>query len=257
MAAREQSLHRILVVVDASPAGLAALETAAALAARRSAQLETLFVEDVNLFHLAELPFARELDRTSGRDRPMSEPQVAQTLNLFAQRVRRVLDTATQNLKIRYSLRIVRGHYVAEAIEASSGADVLLLGCIRGLRYPRRTPASRRAVWTLYDGSEAASRALELARDACRADHLPLNVLIPAPQPAQASTLSAQARQIVGDEVTVRLFDVASADIDGIRDAVKSRDCGLLVLPQGNSLRTPAAAEALLEVLNGPLVLVA
>ena len=63
MNAREHEIviQRILVALDASPHSQAALDAAATLAARVSAELQGLFIEDVNLLRLAELPFAREV----------------------------------------------------------------------------------------------------------------------------------------------------------------------------------------------------
>ena len=65
----ESSSRRILVVLDASPFGLEALEAAAGLAARLRAELQGLFVEDVDLLRLAGLPFARELAYSSSQRR--------------------------------------------------------------------------------------------------------------------------------------------------------------------------------------------
>ena len=49
--------RRILVALDASAHSHAALAAAVALAARLHAEIEGLFVEDINLLRLAELPF--------------------------------------------------------------------------------------------------------------------------------------------------------------------------------------------------------
>ena len=53
--------NRILVALDASPQSEAALRAAAELAALLEAELEGLFVEDINLLHLCGLPFGREI----------------------------------------------------------------------------------------------------------------------------------------------------------------------------------------------------
>ena len=53
--------RRIVVALDASSHSHAALAAAVALAGRLQAELQGIFVEDVNLLRLAELPFAREV----------------------------------------------------------------------------------------------------------------------------------------------------------------------------------------------------
>ncbi|WP_054774730.1 hypothetical protein [Methylogaea oryzae] len=58
---------RILVALDATRHNPAALEAATLLAARTRAELLALFVEDLGLFHLAQLPFAMETGRGGKR----------------------------------------------------------------------------------------------------------------------------------------------------------------------------------------------
>ena len=59
-------IRRILVGLDASPRSLSALEVACDLAARFRAELEGLFVEDIDLLRACELPFTREIRFFSG-----------------------------------------------------------------------------------------------------------------------------------------------------------------------------------------------
>ena len=55
-------IRRVAVVLNASMQSSQALQAAAELAASLQAELEGIFIEDINLFHLAELP-ARFYDR--------------------------------------------------------------------------------------------------------------------------------------------------------------------------------------------------
>ncbi len=71
--AEEPKKNRILVAIDTSPHGRAALEAAADLAAASSAELCGLFVEDLNLLRLAGLPFAHEIEFASATPRPCSQ----------------------------------------------------------------------------------------------------------------------------------------------------------------------------------------
>ena len=57
----ELTIRRILVALDASHHSLAALEAAAELAAGMEAELQGIYVEDVNLIKLAGAPGAREV----------------------------------------------------------------------------------------------------------------------------------------------------------------------------------------------------
>lgn len=58
---------RMLVVLDCFQDHQAILNIASHLAVKQKMEISALFVEDVNLVHLAGLPFAREVDRVNGR----------------------------------------------------------------------------------------------------------------------------------------------------------------------------------------------
>ena len=55
------SIRRIMVALDASPRNVEMIEIAAKLAARMGSELIGLFVEDINLLRMADLPFASEI----------------------------------------------------------------------------------------------------------------------------------------------------------------------------------------------------
>ena len=75
-----RAVRRILVALDASAHSLAAVEAAARLAEKVDAELEGLFVEDVNLIRLARLELAREIDVLSARLRDLESQQLERQL---------------------------------------------------------------------------------------------------------------------------------------------------------------------------------
>jgi hypothetical protein len=75
--AREPTLRRLGVALEASRHRLAALAAAAALAEALQAELVGRFVEAVHRLALAGLPFAREVRYLSGADRPLDGPSLA------------------------------------------------------------------------------------------------------------------------------------------------------------------------------------
>ena len=58
-AAYDVNVHRILIVLDATEDSLASLDLATRLAAKLHADIEGLFVEDINLLRMADLPCTR------------------------------------------------------------------------------------------------------------------------------------------------------------------------------------------------------
>ena len=57
-ARKQLKINRVLIALDTSTRDNHTLDTAARLAALRNVELITLFIEDLDLLYLAELPFA-------------------------------------------------------------------------------------------------------------------------------------------------------------------------------------------------------
>jgi nucleotide-binding universal stress UspA family protein len=83
------TVRRIVVAVDSSPHAQAALDAAAALAARMHAELEGLFVEDIDLLNLAALPFGREFNMATGQARPFDAGALREQMEAEIARMRR------------------------------------------------------------------------------------------------------------------------------------------------------------------------
>lgn len=101
------------------------LEAAVQLAARLEAELVGLFVEDENWRRLAALPFAR----LAGHG-PLSQaidPEVLErALRRGAAEARTALARAASP-RLRWTLRVVRGHVVAEAVGAAAAGDLVVV----------------------------------------------------------------------------------------------------------------------------------
>ena len=105
--------RHILVALDASPHSVAALMAAAELAALMEAELEGLFVEDINLLRLCGLPFGREIGSYSATARRLDNAGVERQLRALADTIEAVMAriTATSAVPWRFSVR--RGPVVA------------------------------------------------------------------------------------------------------------------------------------------------
>ena len=87
----DPAMRRIAVTLDAFDLSLAALEQAARLARHMGAQLEGIFIEDIDLLQLAELPFLREVRRSSRTVEAMNPMRMEQELRVLARRAERLL----------------------------------------------------------------------------------------------------------------------------------------------------------------------
>lgn len=267
----ESGSHRILVALDVSMQGATVLEAAAMLAARRGAELVGLFIEDVNLIHLSELPFARELDRTSGAERALDSSRVARALHRQAEQMRLALNRAAELRHVRCSLRVVRGQYVSEALSAASGPDVVFVSGSEwfGLQAPARAPrggtgqararvTSRfRPVVAVFDGSAEAARALAMAAEIAQHGERELVVLLPPDAPAAQQELTAKAQALLGAYGPVTRFrTLAGLDVPALMHAVRQEGCSLLLLQRHQARSDTEAFQTLLNRIGCPVALV-
>lgn len=150
---------RILVAIDASEASRAAAVAAAELAQALGCELVGLFVEDLDLLRLAELPVAVEADRLSARWRPCDPALLERQLRAQAARARTAFERAVAGRGLRSSFRVARGRTGAEILAAAVDADLVALGRVGFGGGSERVGSTARAVVSGRGGEVFVLRA--------------------------------------------------------------------------------------------------
>jgi nucleotide-binding universal stress UspA family protein len=214
-------IRRIVVAIDSTSHSNAALEAAAALAAQLNAELEGVFVQDINLARLAELPVGREIQFLTGQGRDFTADALSTQNREQEITARRALAKAAGRARIAHVFRVTRGQVDVEVISAAGNADLLIIGMgarspsgrerlgqtarAAAERAPRSVLISKPGMGTLdrplvcYDGSEGSKRALDAAIKITGSRECDLTVLIVAETMDQVSAL----RQEVLDRLLV------------------------------------------------------
>lgn len=264
------SINRVLIALDAPLQNLDLLEMAISLAATRQVELVTLFIEDQNLFHLASLPFAQEIDRVSARERKLDSIQVARTLHAQAQEIGRALERLTKQSRVSHSLKIVRGSYLSEVLSAVTGMEVVFLRKELGSYKKRsrsrptdemivhsRSPHKHNAVWIIFSGSAGSCRALITARDIALAENRDLVIVLHTSTADAAAQLRQQAQTLFMDRAVNALFSfVPESDDDGLVRLLDASGCGLVVIHRNGGTRFEVLTGLFLRDLECPVVLV-
>jgi nucleotide-binding universal stress UspA family protein len=268
---------RILVALDSSTHSAAALEAAARLAAKLSAELIGLFVEDINLMRLAELPLFGAVDATSAIVRPLNSQSMAADLRLQAAQARRALARAAERVHVKYSFKVARGQVTPELLAAALEVDLLTLG--RGSRGlgRRRLGSTARAiaaqcsrstllmttairpeqpVMVTFDGSESAVAAARAAVELAEALGAGLKALLLAATPSRAQELREQINEMVnGRDLTVTFQFTPHLDAASLAQLTRSAEGCILVL--GDPLAHDADnLQLLLDQLDCPVLIV-
>jgi nucleotide-binding universal stress UspA family protein len=120
--------RHILVALDASPHSVAALRAAAELAALMEAELEGLFIEDINLLRLCGLPFGQEIGSYSGVARRLDNAGVERQLRALADTIHTVMARITAPSAVPWRFSVRRGPVVNELLNAAQEAALVSLG---------------------------------------------------------------------------------------------------------------------------------
>ncbi len=271
--------ERILVLLDASRASLAALEAAVAHAVSRQAELHAVFVEDIRLLRSAGFDFAREVGAVSGTSRQASIEAIEARLRRQIRRVRQALEAAVDGHRVAYSFSVRRGSVVQEILGLTGPNDLVVLGKVGWSGTPGRTLGStaralaREApgsvlLWDLgavrregpvlvvIDDFETSRKALTTALVLARQRQRPLTLLLltlpePGATEARDHAVSEWLEQAQVDVRQRRLPSLSPLAI--VRTLREERGCELVVSRQSRLLQD-TQAESLLEALTLPVV---
>jgi nucleotide-binding universal stress UspA family protein len=270
-------IRRILVALDASPHSLAALDAATELAVNLGAELSGLFVEDVNLLRLAQLPFSKEMDFMTQSSRSLDRAYLERQLRVQASRMRRALAERAEHSQVPWSFGVARGAITSELLKAAAEADLTILGKSGwSLTRGRRLGSTTRAVLlqtdrltlvlqqgarlglpvlVLYDGSAAALRGLNAATRFFPYTNGDLTVLVLADAPAAAQDLQTQVTKWLGERgLQARYRWLIGPTVGKLVHLVQEEGCRFVVLPSPSLGLSDAALQSLLEKVDCPLL---
>ncbi len=265
-ATAETVLRRILVALDASSYSHATLAAAATLATRLHAEIQGLFVEDINVLRLAELPFAREIRFGQADARQVEGEALRRKLRARAAVLRHELEEIATDNQLSSTFRVVHGAVAEEVLTAARDFDLLALGR-RGhsLTQSARLGSTARAALAravsavllvqpevaagpalaLYDGSAAGARALALAAE-ISGEANELRVLVWGPDEETAfARRQLAAHLLASTSAHVQYQHLAGGEAQRMAAWVNKQAGSLLILPVAGD-DWPEGAQAVL-----------
>lgn len=271
------AFRRIVVAVDASPESLSALEAAVELAARLQAEVLGLFVEDINLLRLAQLPIAREVRWFSGVVRRLEQEQLEHQFRAQVRRLRQALERLAGPRGVRWQVEVARGEVLAEVQRAAESSDLLVLGrcgwtrrrvlgsttralvaaASRPVVMVREGSSLRSPALVLYDGSSAARQALAMAAALVDEANPGLTVAVLAASEAEAERLEQEAAGLLeGMGRRARFRRLVNPEVESLEALIQEEADCFLVLPAGGTWLEGERLLTLLDRLKCPAVVV-
>jgi nucleotide-binding universal stress UspA family protein len=272
-------LHRILVPLDASENSLTALDTAAELAAVLNAELEGLFVEDINVLQLCDFPFAREVSFLGPSFRRIDRAETERQLRIQAQRLQKTLSTVAERFQVPWRFRVTRGGVPAEVLAAAEKADLTIMGRSGWSMSGRRRVGStvrtvinkgkgmtliieqgmrfQPPVQVVFTGSRLSEKALALALDLGRKKSIPVVVLV-ASEPEEQEKLQKRVRDLttgLSEEVSLHILP-QTLDLGQMDQAVRLHGPGPLFIPCERPQLHGESLQALVDSVQNPVLLV-
>ncbi len=271
------TIRRILVALDASYHSLAALEAAAELAASLQAELQGLFVEDINLLRAAESPVAREVQYPFATAARLDPKRMERALRAQAAQARRAIAKCCDQRRIKWSFRVVRGRVASKVLEAAREADLLSLGKAsrpfvdRGrlgstarevtahASHPvlllHRDAGIRSPITTVYDGAPAARRALLIAAELAQRQEGYLSIFTLASTPEDWQQFQSDIGDMLqGRGLMVHLRRLADSSLATLIQGLHSERSGMLVL--SSVVIPPQVLHTLLDAVECPVLLI-
>jgi hypothetical protein len=263
-------IRRIAVALGSEAPDARALDRIARLAAGMEAEIAGLFVEDIDLLHLAALPFAAEFCRFTRRHRPLQGAELERQLRIQAAAAQQALAAAAERAGVKWSFRVSRGSVAALLLQAATEVDLLALGAARRILLREsdfgfaveaaahralQAEAPDRPVVVVCDDTASGKRALEVARHLADADTRGLTVLLIAVDEEGAERLSREAAQLMGER-RAQYRRLAEPAVGTLLSTVRSQNAAMLVLPASQPMLETSAFKLLREGLSCPALLV-
>lgn len=251
-------MRRIAVTIDAFEASVKTLEQAVQLAERTGAQLEGIFVEDIDLIQVAGLPFLREVRTASRTEDVINLARIEQELRVLARRAERMLSEQAARHNVAWSFRIWRGSIGSDLLAADIEADVFALTRLGASRVHVPVVSTRStAVTVLFTGTDASTRALGIAVNLSTDPDKELYILLPVEDVAEVARLQQLATNQLGkDAASVHFICLADGSLTDLLEVLADTCSAVLIVERDNKLLETPSLKQCLNVLNCPLLIV-
>ena len=267
---------------SSAQASASAIDAAMVLARAYQSEVESLFVEDRQLFDLADFPFARTLDSDGESWRPLPRENLEREMHFVGAALQRQVADAARRAAIPFSARVVRDDplsAVASACAENGPWNVVAIAEPFGAGDEKRLaqvfasvldttgvviagPLARRTQGPVVAAVEKFERLGPMLKAAERLAAVTggdVKLMLIGSRPDELAWLEGEVRLLLGDSEGPQIETVlaATADVVPVAEAVR-RHKGAFLLAQygGQVVSAETSLRPLASALECPLLLV-
>ena len=282
VAAAGEGRGRVVLWLGSSQASPSAIEAAMVLAQAYQSEVESLFVEDRQLFDLAEFPFARVLDTDGENWQPLPRENLEREMHFLGAALQRQVADAARRAAIPFSARVVRDdplRAVANACAENGPWNVVAIAEPFGAGDEKRLaevfasvldttgvviagPLARRTQGPVIAAVEQFERLGPMLKAAERLAGVTggdVKLMLIGSRPDEIAWLEGEVRLLFGEGGGPEIETVlaATADVVPVAEAVR-RHKGAFLLAQygGQVVSAETSLRPLASALECPLLLV-
>lgn len=246
-------VNRILVPVDSSSHSFAALQAAVTLADHYEAEIKGVFVEDIALLSLADMPFRQEVGEYSAILREISSDDLSRGISVQSKWVVTTFHKLINRSQINGEITILRGKVFEVIVEESKNCDLLIIGKSgKNILGKRRLGSTAKALIrkhqkslllveegnqigypliTLFDPSPLGEICLETARDLLGSGET-LVVLLEEDEPNHyRKNRTALSEWASTNKINISVQNYTRRDFKQFLGMINGLKNGLLILP--------------------------
>jgi hypothetical protein len=241
---QKAKIRRIMLALDAMHCEAALIEAAVLIAAKLEAELDALFVEDSDVYAVADLPITHEISLGSARERAITGPHVEQALRCLSREAEQRFSAVTRRSRVKGQFQVTRARRGEALSEASVRVELLLMQPReRTIMRVRIQETRQPRVFVLCGATAASRRALEFAARLAHQDHHVLEVI------AGGEVDAAQLAGIenTGLRVNLHAHPAGTGSLDMLRE-VENRPGNMLLI--AGDLTPAKDRRAVLEELS-------
>jgi len=245
---------RVVLHIASGHPNAVAIEAAVRIAQAFNSEIESLFVEDLQLYDLASYPFAREISLSSARTRTISRDDIEKEMRLCGQSLQRRVETLARAAEVPLRAKVVRDDPV-QALAKACAED----GPWNVVALADALPPSQGARLCELFNTVAGTTGLMLVGPMARRTRGPIIAVVETPEHLQPMLRAGErmARVLGGDVMLILLSDSQSGDewLDGQVRLALGEQSRMRLLHYRTDQSAPAALAEVIRRLNGGFVI--